>query len=160
MHLLISNTHMIKLWTSKVAYPWVQFGWHGWHSRSWSAYLKMKLFAPCKPSGHFSTQFGPSLKWEHFVQLSGPWSVEKKKNRGIKLGAISSGMYSSGLVTETSVGGQSSSRELKSIFRSTNGDAAIVAFWSAKLSSDFSRRTSAFSFCHLFLVRLQCNDIW
>lgn len=68
------------------AYPCVQFGWHGWHSRSWSAYLKMKLLAPCKPSGHFSTQFGPSLKWEHFVQLSGPWNVKnkinlKKKNR-------------------------------------------------------------------------------
>ena len=44
------------------------------------------------------------------------------------MGAISSGMYSSGLVTETSVGGQSSSRELKGIFRSTNGDVAIVAF--------------------------------
>lgn len=69
---------MVYLLTSKDAYPWVQFGWHGWHSRSWSAYLKMKLFAPCRPSGHFSTQFGPSLKWEHFVQLSGPWIWKRK----------------------------------------------------------------------------------
>lgn len=66
-------------------HPWVQFGWHGWHSRSSSAYLKMKLLAPCKPSGHFSTQFGPSLKWKHFVQWSGPWGGWKKEMQCIEV---------------------------------------------------------------------------
>lgn len=112
---------------SKDAYPWVQFGWHGWHSRSWSAYLKMKLFAPCKPSGHFSTQFGPSLKWEHFVQLSGPWSV-KNKTQWRKKSGCSFLWYWCGLVPKTSVSGQSSPRELESIFKTTNGDVTIAAF--------------------------------
>jgi len=50
------------------AYPWVQLGWQGWHSLLVSAYLKMKLFAPCRPSGHFSTQLGPSFRCKHFTQ--------------------------------------------------------------------------------------------
>lgn len=54
-------------------YPWVQLAWQGWHSLLASAYLKMKLLAPCRPSGHFSTQLGPSLKWRHFTQCSGPY---------------------------------------------------------------------------------------
>lgn len=37
----------------------------------------MKLFVPCTPSGHFSTQLGPSLKWKHLVQWSGPY-VERR----------------------------------------------------------------------------------
>lgn len=53
-------------------HPWVQLAWQGWHSLLASAYLKMKLLAPCRPSGHFSTQLGPSLKWRHFTQCSGP----------------------------------------------------------------------------------------
>ena len=60
---------------------------------------------------------------------------KKKKNKERKMGAFSSGMYSSSLATETSVDGEMSSR--KSIFRSTKGDAASTDFQSAKLSSDF-----------------------
>lgn len=61
-------------------YPWVQFAWQGWHSLFASAYLKMKLLAPCRPSGHFSTQLGPSLKWRHLTQCSGPYGGQKKAN--------------------------------------------------------------------------------
>lgn len=61
-------------------YPWVQFMWQGWHSLLTSAYLNMKLLAPWRPSGHFSTQFGPSLKLRHFTQCSGPYRKRRDKN--------------------------------------------------------------------------------
>lgn len=61
-----------------LTYPWVQLAWQGWHSLLASAYLKMKLLAPWRPSGHFSTQLGPSLKWRHFSQCSGPYEELEK----------------------------------------------------------------------------------
>lgn len=153
MYLVICNTYKTESLAGKDAYPWVQFGWHGRHSRSWSAYLKMKLFAPCKPSGHFSTQFGPSLKWKHLVQLSGPWSVKTKQNGEGNMVAIFSGMYSHCLVPKTSVGSQSPSRELGSICRSTYEDVAIVAF------NQQNRRMTIFSFRLLFRMIVQWNNI-
>lgn len=67
---------------SSLSYPWVQLAWQGWHSLLALAYLKMKLLAPCNPSGHFSTQLGPSLKWRHFTHWSGPWEGSTTRGGG------------------------------------------------------------------------------
>lgn len=54
-------------------YPRVQFGWQSWQTLFPSAYFQTRVsFSPRTPAGQDFTQWGPSIKWAHFMQLSGP----------------------------------------------------------------------------------------
>lgn len=54
-------------------HPRVQFGWQSWQTAFPSAYFQTRVsFSPRTPAGQDFTQWGPSIKWAHFMQLSGP----------------------------------------------------------------------------------------
>lgn len=56
-----------------LTHPRVQFGWQSWQTPFLSAYFQTSVsFSPRTPAGQDFTQWGPSIKWAHFMQLSGP----------------------------------------------------------------------------------------
>lgn len=61
-------------------HPRVQFGWQSWQTELASAYFQTRVsFSPSTPAGQVFTQWGPSIKWAHFMQWSGPWRETKKQ---------------------------------------------------------------------------------
>lgn len=61
-------------------HPRVQFGWQSWQTELASAYFQTRVsFSPSTPAGQVFTQCGPSIKWAHFMQWSGPCRETKKQ---------------------------------------------------------------------------------
>lgn len=59
-------------------HPRVQFGWQSWQTAFPSAYFQTRVsFSPRTPAGQDFTQWGPSIKWAHFMQLSGPYKEKQ-----------------------------------------------------------------------------------